>query len=100
MDKFLKKHPNRIPVYVHVDDKSLYMERNKYLVPNELTVAEFTRVIRGRSKIRACDAIFMFVNNQKKVLPPNGATFQDLYKEHRDNDQMLHVTYTLENTFG
>ena len=99
MEKFLKKHPNRVPVYVHVDEKTLYMERHKFLVPRGLSVAEFTRVIRGRTKIRPCDAIFMFVGT-KKTLPPNGALFEDLYKEHRGNDQMLHVTYTVENTFG
>lgn len=98
MEKIIEKHPNRVPVYVHVNDKKLYMERNKYLVPHELTVAEFTKVIRGRTKLKACEAIFMFVGNN--VLPANASCFIDLYKEHAGVDKMLHVSYSVENTFG
>lgn len=98
MEKIFEKHPNRVPVYVHVNDKKLYMERNKYLVPHDLTVAEFTKAIRGRTKLKPCEAIFMFVG--KSTLPPNAARFIDLYKEHADADKMLHVTYSVENTFG
>jgi hypothetical protein len=98
MEKILDKHPNRVPVYVHVNEKKMYMERNKFLVPNELTVAEFTRVIRNRTKLKSSEAVFMFVGNS--VLPPNRARFVDLYKEHAGEDQMLHVTYSIENTFG
>jgi hypothetical protein len=98
MEKFLQKHPNRVPVYVHVDEKRLYMEKNKYLVPHELTVAEFTRIIRKRTSVKAHEAMFMFVDDN--VLPPNSITFGELYRQHADSNKLLHVTYNLENTFG
>ena len=90
MERVLRKYPDRVPVYVHVDHKRLYIEKNKYLVPHALTVADFTQIIRKRISIKPYEAMFMFVD--KKVLPPNSAQFGELYKQYRDNDQMLHVT--------
>ena len=98
MERVLRKYPGKVPVYVHVDENRLFMEKNKYLVPETLTVADFTRIMRKRTSVKAYEAMFMFVG--EKTLPPNSSMFGDLYKQHRDNDQMLHVTYNLENTFG
>jgi GABA(A) receptor-associated protein len=38
------------------------------------------------------------VNN--KTLPPTAALMSQVYKEHKDEDGFLYVTYSGESTFG
>lgn len=46
---------------------------HRYLVPGDLTVAQFVYVIRKRINVNAEQAIFMFIKN---VLPPSGTELQ------------------------
>lgn len=73
------------------------IDKKKYLVPGDLTVGQFVYVIRKRIDLTAEKAIFVFVNN---VLPPTAALMSSIYKEHKDEDGFLYITYTGENTFG
>ena len=73
------------------------IDKKKYLVPNDLSVGQFTYVIRRRIQINPEKALFIFVKN---VLPPNGALMSDVYADHKDADGFLYMTYAGENTFG
>lgn len=73
------------------------IDKKKYLVPNDLTVGQFTYVIRRRISINPEKALFIFVKN---VLPPNASLIADVYAEHKDADGFLYITYSGENTFG
>ena len=73
------------------------IDKKKYLVPADLTIGQFVYVIRKRIKLTSEQAIFIFVNN---VLPPTAAMISSVYKEHKDQDGFLYITYTGENTFG
>jgi len=42
-------------------------------------------------------AIFLFVNN---VLPPTAELMSRIYKDYKDEDGFLYITYSGENTFG
>lgn len=94
-----EKFPERIPVIVEKAAKSDIpdIDKKKYLVPGDLTVGQFVYVIRKRIDLTAEKAIFVFVNN---VLPPTAALMSSIYKEHKDEDGFLYITYTGENTFG
>lgn len=72
------------------------IDKRKYLVPADLTVGQFVYVIRKR--IRLCrEGCFIFVND---ILPPTAALMSVIYKEHKDPDGFLYITYSGENTFG
>jgi len=73
------------------------IDKKKYLVPNDLTVGQFTYVIRKRIKVNPEKALFIFVRN---ILPPNAALISDVYGDHKDEDGFLYMTYSGENTFG
>ncbi|KAE8952758.1 hypothetical protein PR001_g33157, partial [Phytophthora rubi] len=73
------------------------IDKKKYLVPADLTVGQFVYVIRKRIKLSPEKAIFVFINN---VLPPTAALMSNIYKEQKDSDGFLYVTYSGENTFG
>lgn len=92
-----RRYPDRVPVQVDFIDKSVQLDKNKYLVPDTMTVAAFTSHLRKRIKLKRSEAIFMFVND---ILPPNAKQFDCLYKEHADPDGMLYIKYGKENTFG
>mmetsp|Transcript_2193 Transcript_2193/g.4218 ORF Transcript_2193/g.4218 Transcript_2193/m.4218 type:complete len:117 (+) Transcript_2193:65-415(+) len=98
-DKIRTKYPDRIPVICEKAKRSeiVNIDKKKYLVPADLTVGQFVYVIRKRIKLTPEKAIFIFVNN---TLPPTGAVMSQIYKEHKDEDGFLYVTYSGESTFG
>eukprot|EP00465_Bigelowiella_longifila_P000144 CAMPEP_0185251166 /NCGR_PEP_ID=MMETSP1359-20130426/609_1 /TAXON_ID=552665 /ORGANISM="Bigelowiella longifila, Strain CCMP242" /LENGTH=116 /DNA_ID=CAMNT_0027832945 /DNA_START=87 /DNA_END=437 /DNA_ORIENTATION=+ len=98
-DKIRAKYPDRIPVICEKAKKSdiIDIDKKKYLVPADLTVGQFVYVIRKRIKLTPEKAIFIFVKN---TIPPTGAVMSQIYKEHKDEDGFLYVTYSGESTFG
>jgi len=93
------KYPDRIPVIAEKAEKSDIpdIDKKKYLVPADLTVGQFVYVIRKRIKLPPEKAIFIFVNN---TLPPTASLMSQIYKEQKDEDGFLYVTYSGESTFG
>ena len=97
--KILEKYNNKIPIIVEKDPKSKLdnIDKNKYLAPEDLTMAQFLYVIRKRIKLTHEEALYCFVNNS---LPTTSTSLSQIYNEHKDEDGFLYVTYCSENTFG
>eukprot|EP00116_Pleurobrachia_bachei_P014912 sb/3475174/ len=66
--KIRRKYPDRIPVVVEkVSNSSIPdIDKRKFLVPSDLTVAQFMYIIRKRIQLAPEKAMFLFVN---KMLP-------------------------------
>lgn len=98
--KIMKKYEERVPVIVLKSSRSHLpdIDKNKYLVPAELTIAQFLHIIRKRIDINSTQSIFIFIDD--KTLPPTSSTFSRLYTDHKDKDGFLYLTYCQENTFG
>ena len=98
-NRISETYPDRVPVIVEPAEKCNIpiIDKNKYLVPKELSVGQFVYVVRKRIKLKPEQALFVFVN---KILPPTSACMADIYNEHKDSDGFLYITYTGENTFG
>ncbi|XP_004289170.1 PREDICTED: autophagy-related protein 8C-like [Fragaria vesca subsp. vesca] len=94
-----EQHPDRVPVIVEKAEKSDVpdIEKNKYLVPADITVGQLVFVIRKKIKLDADQAIFVFV---KDILPPTAALMSSIYEENKDEDGFLYMTYSGESTFG
>eukprot|EP00486_Rosalina_sp_Unknown_P003424 CAMPEP_0201567444 /NCGR_PEP_ID=MMETSP0190_2-20130828/7948_1 /ASSEMBLY_ACC=CAM_ASM_000263 /TAXON_ID=37353 /ORGANISM="Rosalina sp." /LENGTH=117 /DNA_ID=CAMNT_0047987457 /DNA_START=232 /DNA_END=585 /DNA_ORIENTATION=- len=97
--RVLSKYGDRVPVICERDPKSSIqqMDRSKILVPKELTVAQFVKVIRKRIQVEPEQSIFLFIND---TLVVNGKMMSDVYQEHKDEDGFLYVSYSAENSFG
>lgn len=97
--KIRSKYPDRIPVVVEKAPRSAIqdIDKRKFLVPSDLTVAQFMYIIRKRIQLPPEKAMFLFVN---KVLPATSATMGAIYEEHKDEDGFLYIAYSGENTFG
>ncbi|KAL6124552.1 hypothetical protein ACLB2K_077064 [Fragaria x ananassa] len=92
-------HPDRVPVIVEKANKSDVpdIEKNKYLVPADITVGHLVFVIRKKIKLESDQEIFVFV---KDILPPTAALMSSIYEKHKDEDGFLYMTYSGESTFG
>jgi len=97
--KIRSKYPDRIPVVVEKAPNSQIadIDKRKFLVPNDISVAQFMWIIRKRIQLPSEKAIFLFVG---KVLPQSSASMGQIYEEHRDEDGFLYIAYSGENTFG
>ena len=97
--KIRNKYPDRIPIICERANKSDIPEidRNKYLVPADLTLGQFIYIIRKRIKVPAEKSVFIFINGK---IPPTSALISRLYDEHKDEDGFMYMSYCGENTFG
>uniref|UniRef100_A0A8C4QN98 Gamma-aminobutyric acid receptor-associated protein-like 2 n=1 Tax=Eptatretus burgeri TaxID=7764 RepID=A0A8C4QN98_EPTBU len=97
--KIRNKYPDRVPVIVEKVPASQIgeIDKRKYLVPADITVAQFMWIIRKRVQLPSEKAIFLFI---EKTVPQSSASMGQLYSEHQDEDGFLYVAYSGENTFG
>ena len=96
--RILQKYPGRVPIICEclggdVPD----IDRKKYLVPTDLSMAQFLYVIRRRIKISPEKSIFMFVNDN---IMAGSQLIGTVYEEYKDLDGFLYTCYSGENTFG
>ena len=121
--KIRKKYPHRIPVIVNpakikTQSHSAYnpygnnnnngrshnsnngspeITQHKFLVQDDLCLAQFYYSVRKKIKIRSDQALFFFCEGQ---IPSSNSTLGELYKEFGDLDGFLYLTYSDEETFG
>ena len=97
--KILMKYQDRIPVIVEKVPKSSIadIDKKKYLVPSDLSVAQFMYIIRRRIQLPPEKAMFLFVN---KSMPTTSTPISSIYEENKDEDGFLYIAYGGENTFG
>ena len=97
--RIMLKYNDRIPIVVETSesDKELILDKTKYLVPVDLSVAQFLYVLRLRIKLKPECALYIFFNNQ---LPTSSETIGSIYKMNKEYDGFLYGVVSLENTFG
>lgn len=93
------KYPDKIPIIVEKFEKSQVndIDKNKYLVPTDLTVGQFLYIIRKRVQLTPEKAIYIFIDNK---IPPTAQMMANLYEQYKDDDGFLYVFYACESTFG
>jgi GABA(A) receptor-associated protein len=94
------KFPGRVPVIVERGQRSLSVpsiDKQKFLVPGDLSVSQFIFVIRKRLNLSSEQALFLFIGN---TLPTTGMLIRELHASYADADGFLYATYCGENVFG
>ena len=95
----MERYPDRIPVICEcIGGEVPDIDRKKYLVPSDLSMAEFLYVIRKRIKIKPEQSIYLFVGDS--VMVAGCQLMNSVYAEHKDLDGFLYTCYSGENTFG
>lgn len=104
--KVLMKYPERVPVYIELD-KNLKLDKHKYLVPKDMTLAQFIFVVKKRtiesgSSIKESHAIYVLVSSKTgKIVPRHTDLLSELYAEHKHaDDDMLRLFIGIETFFG
>ena len=98
--RILSKYPDRIPIICEKSQQCNdlpIIDKKKFLVPYDFTMAQFIYVIRQRLKLRPDEAIFLSFGDK---IVSGSATFNDIYNHYKDYDGFLYVQYNKENTFG
>lgn len=98
--RIAQKFPGRVPVIVERSRSTKtvpLIDKQKFLVPGDLTLGQFIFVLRTRMKMSSESALFCFIAN---TLPTTGTLMKELYGKHREADGFLYVSYCGENTFG
>lgn len=97
--RILDKYPDRIPVIVELAKNTDLppLDKNKYLVPYDLSVSQFIYVIRKRIKLPSEKALYIFVKN---TLPVSSKLMSELYKENKSKCGFLYMDVSSESTFG
>lgn len=94
------KFPTCVPIIVERSSARSgvpTIDKNKFLVPGDLTVGQFMHVLRKRMTLKPEVALFVFVDD---TLPSSSALMSEVYKFHKSDDDFLYVVYTGEATFG
>lgn len=97
----VSKYPHKFPIICEKSTSSSNdcpdIDKNKYLVSNELTIGQFLYIIRKRLKITPEKALYIFING---IIPATSDYICNIYHHYKDEDGFLYITYTTENTFG
>ena len=100
LSRLREKYPDRIPVICEKNDNSDIpdIDKNKFLVPADLTVGQFQYVVRKRINISSDKALFVFCQNS---IMTTSNLISTVYESHKDpEDGYLYITYSGESTFG
>jgi GABA(A) receptor-associated protein len=98
--KIREKYPDKIPCVVTKSERCVdipSLDKQKYLVPSDLTFGQMIFVVRKRLRLSPEKGIFLFVNNK---LPASSLLMTQVYTEHRASDGFLYITISSENVFG
>lgn len=97
----LEKYTDRIPIILEKSktDKVLpTINKYKYLVHQELTIAGLLQLIRSELNINESLSIYISINSN--IILSGSQTINQIYNEHHDEDGFLYLNYCGENVFG
>ena len=102
--KIRKNYPDRVPVIVEPvqrERRTVTLNQQKYLVPQDSTMGQFLTEVRKNAQISSRDALYLFCDSPKgEVLVPISKSIGDVYQEYKDPCGFLFITVALEQTFG
>ncbi|XP_076136334.1 microtubule-associated protein 1 light chain 3 gamma [Alosa pseudoharengus] len=95
------KFPTKIPVIIERYQREKYLptlDKTKFLVPQELTMTQFITILRNRMTLMPSQAFYLLLHS--KGIASMSLTMAQVYKEYRDEDGFLYMTYASQEMFG
>ena len=98
--KVMQSNPGKIAIICEKDPKSHIkdIEKSKYLVASDISLNQFTLMIRNRLKIEKEAALFLLVNGKKSLTGDD--TMADVYNKYKSEDGFLYIAYASEQVWG
>lgn len=80
--RICQKYKDRIPVICEKDPRSKVpnIDKQKYLVPKDITVGQFMYIIRQRIRLPPEDALYLFVND---MIPQTASLMSTVFEEQK-----------------
>ena len=102
--KMTSLYPDRVPVIVEMSPSSASYNtyttashKIKYLVPYDISMGQFIKILSDKLKLAPSIALFFFINNK---VSPITSLIGNIYKESADEDGFLYIEFCEESTFG
>ena len=98
--KVYNKYPDKVCAYIERSEtcKTINeIDKNKFLVPKDLNVAQLIHIIRKRLVIAPESALFFFVNN---TIISGNMSMDEINNKYKNSDGFLYIKYSAENCFG
>lgn len=95
------RFPSKIPVVVerYKKEKELpILDKNKFLVPEDISMSQFHSIIRNRMSVKPSQAFFLMVN--RKSLMSLSLTMSEIYQQECEKDGFLYMIYCSQEGFG
>ena len=102
-NRILVKYPSHVPVIVECDKKIGVLNKQKFLVPNDVSVSHLLISVRKQISLDKSQSIFMFCDYM--ILCPT-VMMSQIYSNYLRNkkdeyeDKFLYINISAENTFG
>lgn len=101
--KIKEKYKNCIPVYIENYSKSKNdyipkLDKNKYIVPKEITMGQLNFIIRKRIKLGPEKSLFIMTKTGD--ICNTGMTIFEVYEKYSNGEGFLYLEISGENTFG
>jgi len=102
-NRILVKYPSHVPVIVDCDKKIGVLNKQKFLVPKDVSVSHLIISVRRQIDLDKSKSIFLFCDNM--ILCPT-VMMDQIYssflrnKKDEHEDKFLYITIASENTFG
>jgi GABA(A) receptor-associated protein len=102
-NKIISRYPSHIPIIVECDSRIGTLEKQKFLVPYDVSASHLLFSVRKQINTDSSKAIFMFI--EKTIVCPTTmmSTLYENYlnnKKEKDGDKFLYIYLQTENTFG
>ena len=99
-NKISKASPGKIPIICEKAPKSKIksIDKTKYLINGDITVAQFSSIIRKKLNIDKESALFLLVKG-KNALAGNDP-MSTIYQKYKDEDGFLYIAYASELVWG
>jgi GABA(A) receptor-associated protein len=106
IEELLSKYPERVPVVISSTSFKMH-GLNRFIVPFDMTIAQFMLILREKVELQKEEAIFIFIkeidsdNNCKSdILAPVSTSIGPLYNQYKDKNLVLNLIYEKEQVFG
>ena len=100
-EKIRRQFQDKVPIICEKAPKSNLekIDKTKYLVPGDLTVSQFSFMIRKRIQLPKEQAFFLLVNGKSSIT--GDSLLSEMYEKYKDEkDGFLYIAYASELTWG